>query len=496
VRAGLTANDTPWIFGFSPGLNDPAQLTFLANAGPGVRWDIIECQVAADAVAQQANRQVFDEVLQVFNPQLVNKVQASAFTFRIRRGVQGAGIPDIDANWMPLAAVHVRTDATSFADSDLFDIRPLTTDRCEWGTRHPFGAPVGAAVVRTPLYEAEFTPQASAGVNGRRLRGYYRSHFAGYWSGGQIRRNDPSPSLALFNDTTAPGASFNGFNFETATVRSGAFALVADTVITLGAFFPRGYPRWVRYSQASLPANDTTRLRQAGRYPQGPRGILVVLNGPDGGGNIHKNGIIEPTVLPVHFGETTGAWGQVVCYAAVGTAGTDVYPPSGSSVDQKYIWPTRSVTNAPGPNFTLLVNIDPGAFTDDALANPASEHSQVATISAGGPGIPKTAAGVLLELQVVHSILTAKALTESQLRADIGGVVVTLAYSTRQMRNDSGGTLNLLETHDVWVPLRGNDNYDAIAAAGSTLLALRFLVPGAGYNANPVSSLRVQGYQL
>lgn len=500
LRAALTSDDTPWIFGFSPGLNDPTQLTFLANAGPGIRWDIIECQAAGDAVLSQASRQVFDPVLETFSPQNVDKVQSSAFTFRIRRGVQGAGIPAIDANWMPLAAVHVRTDSTSFADTDLYDIRPLTTDRCEFSGRVPQAAPASGNTTRAVLYEAMFHPQTFAGVNGMLLNGYFRSHFGGYWSGGDIRKNVAASNAANFGNAAAAGGNVGAFNFEDPLVRSGAFALVADTVITLGAFFPRGYPRWVRYSQGSLPSDTGTRLRLGGRFPQGCRGILVVLNGPGGGGAVGRNGMITPIAMPAEFGETQNAWGHVVCYAVVGTAGTDVYPPAGSSADQKYYWPLRSVTyagaSAPGPDFTTLASLPLPAFTPDVIANPASSHAAVADIAQGAAGIPFSAAAMLINLQSVHAVLDTFSVGQTFLRADFGGFAVDLQSGTHPLVNDSGGTKNMLQDLTFWFPVRPNSNWGLFASFVTTRLAVRWLAPGPGYNANPVISGSFLGYQL
>lgn len=501
ARAGLTADDTPWIFGFSPGLNDPAQLTFLANAGPGIRWDIIECQVAGDAVLSQDSRQVFNPGTQTFAASLVNKVQSSAFNFRIRRGVQGGGIPDIDPNWCPLAAVHVRTDATSFADSDLFDIRPLTTDRCEFSMRHPAAAPSSAVGTRAVLYEAEMIGELSAGVNGQRLRGYYRSQFGGYWSGGQIRRNGPAPSLATFGSTSATGASFNGFNFEDATVRSGGFGLVADTVIALVAVFPRGYPRWVRYSESALPADSTTRLRIGGRYPQGPRGLLMVLNGADGGGLIRKNGMVSPATVPAHWGETIGAHGHVVGYAAVGSAGNDVYPPNGSSADQKYTWVSSSVTfggaSAPGPDFTLKTNIGSGlAFTVDGVAAPKGAASGFCILDPA-QGVPKSAAALLLDFQVVQFLAAGQRVSQTFLFSDMNGFVIPVPFSTDQCVNDSGGNRSQLQEFQVWFPTMPNDNYDAASSPAFSTLEFKFNgSAGGAFTANPLPTVRVKGYQL
>ncbi len=501
ARVGLVAaDDTPWIFGFSPGLNDPAQLTFLANAGPGIRWDIIECQIAGDAVLSQDSRQVFNPGTETFAPQLVNKVQSSAFNFRIRRGVQGGGIPDIDPNWCPLAAVHVRTDATSFADSDLFDIRPLVTDRCEFSMRNPFGVPSSSAGTRSILYEAEMIGELSAGVNGQRLRGYYRSQFGGYWSGGQIRRNGPAPSLATFGSTSATGASFNGFNFEDATVRSGGFGLVADTLIALVAVFPRGYPRWVRYSENALASDVNTRLRIGGRYPQGPRGLLMVLNGADGGGLIRKNGMVDPAALPAHWGEPQPAFGHVVGYAAVGSAGNNVFPPNGSSADHKFTWAASSVTfagaHAPGPDFTTVSNIGNFVFTMDAVAAPKGSCTGF-TILDGTGWVPKSAAAVLLDFQIVHFLAAGERVSQTFLFSDLNGFVMPVPFASDSVVNDSGGNRSQLQEIQTWFPMMGNDNYDA--ASSPALSTLEFRVSGSAgtaFTATCLPSLRVKGYQL
>lgn len=498
ARAGLSAtDDTPWIFGFSAGLNDAAQLTFQANAGPGIRWDIVECQVAADTVESQAGREIFDPVGNVFNPQTVDKIQHSVFTFRIRRGTQGAGIPPIDPDWMPLCAVHVRTDSTSYDNSDLYDIRPLVTERTDWGTRHPISAPSSGACYKSVLHEAEMRSVVNVGVNGALLEGYFRGHFGGYWSGGEIRTNLPATSLSNFGATGVSGASLYGFNFEAAAMRSGAFALAANAVLTLGAFFPRGYPRWVRYSQAPLAADATTRLRVGGRFPEGPRGLLMVLNGADGGGLVKRNGVIAPATLPAAVGETTGAWGHVVQYALVDGAGTGVRPAEGDAQSNLYSWQVYTVFEggALTPNITAIAN--PAGPSVAADLDGATQFALQAIFTPGSGRVPASASAV--QCSLLLGVTVAAAGQYSQVAPGVayqavngyGRAVPGLGMS--EFTNDGGGPTNAVNLYSFLMPLTPNITYGSVGAPEEMRLALNYV--GAGLSA-PGATTLIHGYRL
>lgn len=498
--AGLTADDSPFIVVDSAGVQDGTTLPFTANAGPGVRWDIVECQPAADAATETATRDQFDEGTQTFAPTSLPKVRRSVLTFRIRQGTAGGGVPDIASAWCPLAAVHVRTDSAGFSTTDVYDLRPLEVERCPWSMRHPLSAPAGGGRARSVVMEAELSPVSGSGINGRALGGYWRSQFGGYWSGGRIQKNLPAADTADFGDTTATGGSFNGLNLEDAKNRSAAFALAANTVMTVGAFFPRGYPRWVRYSQAALAISGTTRLREtAARYPQGPRGILMALAGEGGGGNVQRNGLIAPSTLPAAFGETVGAWGQVVGYAVVGTAGTDVYPGIGTSSDNQYRFQTVNAdfagTFTPAPDLTDLAFVNLPSFTLDAVGSPADAHSAFVNLVPGTSKIPMNAASVFLQLEATIPLHTGKFFTGVEVFAVYGGgLTVPLAVANSDTYNSTGGTKTLNQLFRVWVPLAPNATYDG-ASAGPTALAVRWLGDSAALDA-PTIVGRLRGYQL
>jgi hypothetical protein len=293
-----TADDTKYVRVSDAGVQSLGVLTWTANGGAGVRWDIVECQ-PTEALLESSSRDIYNTTTGLFTPAVVQKVRAGALTYRIRLGTPAGGVPPIANDWMPLAAIHTRTDSTGFLDSDVYDIRPLVNERTPFGINHPTSppAPTSGIGYRAVLYESELSHVDAAGMTGKALTGYFRSHFAGYWSGGAIRRNTPSGSAATFGLTTALAGNTPYFNPAATENRSSSYAIVGDDRFTIGAHFPRGYPRWVRYSQLALTPSNSNRLRKAGRLPQGPRGILMISKDSGSG-----DGIIFPQNMPTAFG--------------------------------------------------------------------------------------------------------------------------------------------------------------------------------------------------
>lgn len=494
ARAGLTADDSPWIFCKDPGVSNPATLTFLANAGPGIRWDIVECQVAADATTESSTRDVLDPITLQFAPQLLPKVTKGALTYRIRRGTQGAGIPAIDGDWMPLAAVHTRADATGFDNCDVYDIRPLEPERCYFSPLHPLVTPASSPVAgpgyKFVLEEAEFDGNAPGGINGMALGGYYRSHFGGYWSGGRIRRNTPSASTATFGGTAIAQGNVDFFNPETAENRSSGFAIAADDFFTIGAFFPRGYPRWVRYSQLPITASASNRLRKSGRLPQGPRGILMVVQG-----GVLANGMITPTPMPTVFGETDSAWGHVVCEGM--TNGTTDYRCAfGGTSDRKFYHLTQNVTIGAGavPTSSNRVCSSANLPVSSNITNAGNTFTSLDFALAKAYPIPPYARAVLVEfvLLLVFGGAAEVTPTRAVLRNDTdtkGSLVpwqniTTTTIAPNAVQVDAA----------IWVPLHGATVFDSAGAGGVPILSF-----GVGHDIAPVSvigSAFLAGYQV
>lgn len=486
---GATVDDSPWILVDSPGVTSTTALLFVANGGPGVRWDIVECQPTADAVTESVLRDVFDPGTQTASPQTVDKVRRSVLTFRIRAGTQGAGIPEIDPAWMPLAAVHVRTDSAGFHLTDVYDIRPLESERCPFAMRHPKSPPAGNRKERSVLYDGEFAPIKTGSVSGMFLRGYFRGHFGGYWSGGEIRNSLPATNTADFNNQGATGSDLFGFNAEDPDRRSGAFALTANSVIAIGAFFPRGYPRWVRYCQPPEASNTSTRLRVIGRIPKGPRGILVAIDGPGGGGFIDRNGLIQAVPMPAPFGETQDAFGHVVCYAVVGADGVSIYPPRGNVAKNEYAWPILEVVEGgaldPQVNENSIAVIS-GPTVSGAL-NGATALALMATFTPGLNNVPTNASAVLCAL---WCSITA---------TSMGMLVPAAAYD---QANGFGQAIEAFQMPVVavgfafwtfWMPLKPAGAYDSSGVEDMQLAANFF---GSGFTGSAATQLRILGYRF
>lgn len=464
--SGATADDSKYILIASAGVSDTGLLTFTANAGPGIRWDIVECQ-PTEALLESSSRDIYDANTGIFTPALVEKVRGGVLTFRIRQGTQGAGIPDIDPAWMPLAAVHVRTDSTGFTNCDVYDVRPLVAERCPFSMRHPLSPPSSDRQYRAKLYEASLAIGTDPGVNGWTSRGFFRGHFGGYYSGGKLQKNVPATNLADFGATGVTGGSFTQFNWEDVKNQVSGGLTASDHVIVLGAFFPKGYPRWVRYSQAALSPNTTNRLRITGRVPQGPRGILVVTNGGD-----LQNGIISPQNLPAAVGEPTAAWGHVVAYGLFDTSEGAVYPPIGTAADGHYQW-TGALLTAGFSAWPFAA----AALTDD-VSTPTIWTVQ-GQIAPGFGFAPAAARGVCAYLRFAFAHPTTGGhitfsspmgqLTFGTTSTPLGTLYPGQAGFNR--RDVPIGLNSTIAEFINWIPLNLHEDWDGVSA-GSNLTAV------------------------
>ncbi len=476
-----TGDDSQYVAISSVGLPTPnAIITFLANAGPGVRWDIIECQ-PTEVLVSSAVRGVFTPPAGPFTPTNLPKVRGGELTFRIRRGVAGSGIPSIDPDWMPLAAVHVRTDSTSFLNCDVYDIRPLVAERCPFGIRHPISPPGTNLCYRSELYECELSAFSIGGVNGMVSAGYFRGHFGGYWSGGVIQKNLPASNAANFGDTSVTGGSYAFFNWEDPLNRDAAFVAAANATWHLKCVFPRGYPRWVRYSQNALVAGASNRLRVSGRLPQGPRGILVASKFQG-----LRNGIYTPGTMPAAFGDAAAIeWGHAVSAGIFdGIVASALYPAIGGSFDKKYSFVTEGNLAILSP--VTLVGSLPSASTwrlDGTLDTTIIpvwcravlvEFSFTWVTGAGGGEIDFTNTKAALAASAANG--------------------VQIPFSSSRMIVPAG-EVNWFATHSLWVPLwPATGGYDQ---GGGPSTALRFegfnIAPGLLVSVACVA--RIKGYQ-
>lgn len=490
--SGATPDDSKYVYVSSAGVSNVGDLPFVANGGPGIRWDIVECQ-PTDLLLESSSRDTYNPANGQFVNALVDKVRGGALTFRIRAGTQGAGIPDPDPAWMPLAAVHVRADATGFTNCDVYDIRPLVSERCVWSPNTPLSPPTGESIgCRMVLYESEMTPVFTAGVNGLGLGGYFRGHFGGYWTGGRIRRNMPASSTASFGATAAADPNTSYFNAEAAQNKSASFSIAGDDTFTVCAFFPRGYPRWVRYSETSLAPAASNHLRKSGRLPQGPRGLLWVEHAP-----ATKSGLLVGTP-PTVLGETAGAWGHVVVEGLTNGT-TDFYPARGGVAGQTFWHSAYQITAASGATPTARTRICTG------------QNLPAAVVTTNGGGTASSLDFSLLRQHPIPPYARSVHLTVEILiigTAATDEILPQAAYTYMVTGSDTGTPVNMSvssgradNTPNTWrytgvieVPLIPQGNFDSGVTAGTQKLSV-IISHGAGI-ASLTGLAFVEGYTI
>jgi hypothetical protein len=490
-----TADDSKYIYVSDPGVSSLATLPFVANAGPGVRWDIIECQ-PTESLLESNSRDIYNPATGQFTNGTVPKVRAGTLTYRIRSGSAGGGIPNPDSAWLPLAAVHVRSDATGYSNCDVYDIRPLVNERCSYSPAHPKALPANTtnnAGFRLVLEEAELTPRNIL-TSSRALEGYWRGHFGGYWSGGIISRNMPASSAAGF--TVVTGAAAPYFDPAEAENQSSTFSIAGDDRFTIGAFFPRGYPRWVRYSESPLTAGVTNHLRKTGRLPNGPRGLLWLTK--DAG---RANGMILPNTPPTILGETEDAWGHVLCEGCTNST-TDFFPAVGGRASKQFMFMPWSVTRATGVTPTArtkvcsAVNLAVGTTTTNAgntltsidwtlnRTYPIPPYARAIYVSLNVLIVGGTAADEYIPLGGYLS-LSNPGVAAPGFTIDFSGQS-QFSFMTGNIWNYQGG---------FWLPLLTSSDFDNDSAGGNGM-ALSLLI---GHNLPPnavTGILTLEGYQL
>lgn len=84
VNPTPTAAESAMTLATSPGVSDAARFPFIPNAGPGPRWDIIECQPAE--VTTSGTVDIFDSVTQQFQAQSVPKSESTGLDFQYNQG--------------------------------------------------------------------------------------------------------------------------------------------------------------------------------------------------------------------------------------------------------------------------------------------------------------------------------------------------------------------------------------------------------------------------
>jgi hypothetical protein len=230
------AGDESAVVVCSGSVTSTTAMPFVANAAGSIRWDFVECR-PLDGVTAQVSRDVYDESTGAPSATLLDKRAEPALEFRYRTGTASAGLPTPDTGWLPIAAVHVNSGATGFAQCDVYDIRPLLSDRvravAEAGTYQP-----------SRIISDNFVTQYT--MTEMYWEGVCLQEQRGYLAGGQLLCNNPT-ALATRGTADAQGT------FQGQAAHNSVSAAPADTFCALFAAFPGGYPRWSRFAQTGSP---------------------------------------------------------------------------------------------------------------------------------------------------------------------------------------------------------------------------------------------------
>lgn len=241
-------DDSPYKIVSEPtGIQTNGVLTMGANAGPGARFDVIECR-RNEQVLETDVRDIFDPSSGTSTPLTVDKVLGAALSFRVRTGVAGAGFPGTALGWLPLAVAYVPSGGGATTnDIDFWDVRPLVKDRVRQPYRSSWS--YGPAHELQQLFADIITVPAET-----RISGNVFTQLNGMLAGGEISRGSPGADQAYIDAQDSewwePG-----------------FTCVIRTIVYLYLAFPHGLPRWVRYNRT--PAAGL-------RFPDGMRGIPII----------------------------------------------------------------------------------------------------------------------------------------------------------------------------------------------------------------------------
>ena len=178
VPALASAGDSLAVLVTDPGVQTTGVLPFVANTGLSVRLDIVECSVT-DTLVTASTRDIYHPTTGLFVPTVVDKVRAPQLAYRIRQGVAGSGLPATASGWLPLAVVCHQPGTTSFANCDFWDVRPLVSDRAQFG--NPQSTPGGLASRFESPVSGRWRSTVAGGISG-----FAWGQFDGYIAGGQL----------------------------------------------------------------------------------------------------------------------------------------------------------------------------------------------------------------------------------------------------------------------------------------------------------------------
>jgi hypothetical protein len=293
---GIDSLDSSYSLIDDPGVQTSTTMIFTANAGPGIRVDVVEFSIQS-VVLTQESRDIFDPTTGLFTAAFVPKRVASQLAYRTRLGTQGAGYPGHAAGYLPIAVIITPAGATSFDDCAFYDVRPLVSDRIDGCTKSSY------ADASQRVLHASNAVDAATGI----IQGFYSI------DGDGASAFDTHPYRAQGHlRSTVPGASDTlGIALNSAVNWANGMPAFAGTQWGyVVALFPEGLPRWVKYSTFITPDGE--------RLPMNTMGIMTVCQGPISACASTSGLVILP---PLSTGLTTAAGGVLAAAFIYSTSG-------------------------------------------------------------------------------------------------------------------------------------------------------------------------------
>lgn len=337
VQPTGVSGESRMVLARSPGVTDSGAFPFIPNAGPGPRWDILECRPRVTNT--NAMRDIFDPVTQQFDGTSVLKTSVTDLEFRYTAGTAGspAAPPTISAGWQPLCALWVPSAAASFDDVELFDVRPTLS-----GMEDPnagFNSANGGRYPQDDVHSAYRHINVISGsspskvnttrtIGAARIIGLVQSQFdttatPGYSSYGQKGYSAEFPLQATNPGLTLTGVAPSLLDDATAvsdTLDYGANGATYQetTLYSFGVMFPFGLARWHKY--ANVGAAIAGR-----RWPCLQPGLTFIVTGglPLGVQNI---GFTLPAAYDT---DITGQYGIILGWLESGVLTWNQYPSEG-----------------------------------------------------------------------------------------------------------------------------------------------------------------------
>lgn len=367
------ARDSVCVVAHSAGVVVAGQIPFVANAGAGPRWDILECR--PQLVTATSTRDIFNPVTQQFVSQSVDKLVTTSIEFRLRAGTAAspATNPGTASGWTPIAAVWTPTTAASFDDCEIFDVRPLVRDLSDYGA-----ARQGVSANRL---RSLFSSNTSAGNT---TSGSVAADFVGpgrKWSlSGRLQATESEQDAGLFGINLGLGI----LALDTTDSRYWEFGTESDysSYFHLSLVFPFGLPRWKRLGKVGEAISGR-------RWPCGPGGFLV-LNAQSHG----MDGVSGQVGISNGY-DTTGQWDAIsLGVLRTAPAGMGAFAIPVTMLKNEDGWHHLSATTI--SNAVSTADPDPTSLTEQFETDPMPR-----TIGAAATFLPSTVpiSGVRMWLQ-------------------------------------------------------------------------------------------------